>query len=202
MNTPTKITVSRLFLTGVIVFILLFPFYSIGVTFPKYLINDTLVIDSKYILAGVVFLIASFTDFLDGYLARKNKQITDTGKMLDAIADKVLVNSVLIIFASTGFLHAIIPVIIIARDTITDALKMELASKSLVVAAIKSAKIKTASMMVGVTLMFFYNLPFEFINIRVDLLLIYFATVMSIVSMGEYIALAKEKLYPTQPEEN
>ena len=72
---------------------------------------------------------------------------------------------------------------------------MQAASKGKVVAAIKSGKLKTASMMVGTTLVFFYNMPFEFINIRVDLILLYFAVVMSIVSAFEYYHLNKKILF-------
>ena len=112
--------------------------------------------------------------------------------MLDAIADKALVNSALIILAHKGFIPVAVPVIIIFRDTIVDALKMESSRKGKVVAAIKSGKIKTASMMVGLVLTFFYNLPFEFWNIRVADFLVYFATIMSIVSMVEYFNLNKK----------
>ena len=126
--------------------------------------------------------------------------VTDTGKMLDAIADKLLVNSVLIIFAGLGYINAIIPVIFITRDTIVNAIKMEAAAKGKVVAAIKSGKIKTASQMVGMVLMFFYNLPFELINIRVDLFFLYFATIMSIVSMVEYFSMNKKIIFPKKEE--
>ena len=96
----------------------------------------------EYIIAGIIFIVASLTDFLDGYLARKNNQVTDLGKMLDAIADKALVNSALIILAYKGFIPVAIPVIIIFRDTIVDAIKMQASSKGRVVAAIKSGKIR------------------------------------------------------------
>ena len=112
--------------------------------------------------------------------------------MLDAIADKTLVNSALIILAYKGFVPVVIPVIIIFRDTIVDAIKMQASSKGKVVAAIKSGKIKTASMMVGLVLTFFYNLPFEIWNIRVADFLIYFATIMSVISMIEYFNLNKK----------
>ena len=121
MNTPTKLTVSRIVLTIVMIFILLFPFYDIGVEFPRFLIGG-IYVKSEYLVAGVIFLIASLTDFIDGYLARKNHQVTDLGKMLDAIADKALVNSALIILAVQGFVPAIIPVVVIFRDTIVDAI--------------------------------------------------------------------------------
>ena len=195
MNTPTKLTVTRIIMTFFMIFMLLFPFYDVGIKLPSFLIGGVYV-KIEYLIAGVIFILASFTDFLDGYLARKNIEVTDLGKMLDAIADKVLVNSALIILASKGFILTIIPVIIIFRDTVVDAMKMEAARKGKVVAAISSGKIKTASMMVGVTLTFFYNLPFEMINIRVSDFFLYFATVMSVISMCEYFKLNKNLILP------
>ena len=195
MNTPTKLTVSRLILSLVIIFILLFPWSMINVTIPQVLVSGVTV-DIRYPIAGVLFIIASLTDFLDGYLARKNNQITNTGKMLDAIADKVLVDSVLIILACQGFVNAIVPVVIVLRDIVVDAIKMEAASKGKVVAAIKSGKIKTASLMVGTVLMLFYNLPFELVNVHVDIFLVYVATIMSIFSMYEYYTLNKNIIFP------
>lgn len=194
MNLPTKLTMARIIMALVIIFLLLFPFYTIGIEFPKYLVSG-IPMDSKYFLAGFLFILASLTDFLDGYLARKNNMVTDTGKMLDSIADKVLVNSVLIIFAGLGFVNAIVPVVIVVRDMIVNTIKMEAASHGKVVAAISSGKIKTATMMVGMTLMFFYNMPFELANIRLDLFLMYFATVMAIISMVQYYQQNRELIF-------
>ena len=185
MNLPNKITLARIFMTIIVIFLCLFPFYSLGINFPKYNVSG-IIVDLKYIIAGVLFIIAAATDFVDGNLARKRNLVTDTGKMLDAIADKVLVNSVLIIFAANGFLHPVVAVIYIFRDEVVNALKMHSAKNGIVVAASNSGKIKTFAMMTGLSLMFFYNLPFELINIRVDEFLIYFATVMSVVSGVEY----------------
>ena len=120
-NVPTKLTFLRLILAVLIIVLLLFPFYRIGFEFKTFLYHSIL-IDVRYVLCGFIFIIASFTDYLDGYLARKNKQVTDFGKFSDAIADKVLVNSVLIIFASQGFIPSVIPVIVIVRDIIVDAI--------------------------------------------------------------------------------
>ena len=198
MNTPTKITVVRLILTGFILLLLWDAFFSlIGFNFPKYNVNGVLV-QLNYIIAGVIFIIASLTDFLDGYLARKNNQVTDLGKMLDAIADKVLVSPVLIVLAANGFIPTVIPVIYITRDIVVDAIKMQAASKGKVQAAIKSGKYKTASMMVGICLVFFYNIPFEFINIRVDLFLLFFACIMAVVSAFEYFKINKDLLFSSK----
>ncbi len=185
MNLPNKITLSRIFLSVLIIFFCLFPFYSINIKFPQYNVEG-IIIDLRYIISGVLFIIASLTDFVDGRLARKNNLVTDTGKVLDAIADKVLVNSVLVIFASNGFIHPIIAVIYIFRDEVVNALRIHAAKNGIIVPAGMTGKIKTFAMMTGLSLMFFYNLPFALINIRVDKFLIFFATILSIVSGIEY----------------
>ena len=189
MNTPTKLTVSRIVMAIVLMIIMIFPFSSIGIDVP--VLRFGIDLSLKYVICALLFIVASITDFFDGYLARKNKEVTDLGKMLDAIADKVLVNPILIIFASEGIISPIIPVIIVTRDIVVNAIKMEAARSGKAVAAISSGKIKTASLMVGIVLLFLGNVPFVFINIRVDLLLIYFATIMSLASMIEYYKLNK-----------
>ena len=195
MNLPNKLTVSRLVMSVIIIIVLLFPFHLIGVHFPVIEVGSVKNIDTRYLVAGVLFIIASVTDFLDGMIARKYGLITNTGKMLDAIADKVLVNSVLIILAANGFINAIIPVVVVLRDIVVNAIKMEAAGKGVVVAAIKSGKLKTATLMIGIVLVFFYNLPFEMWNLRVADFLLYFATIMSLISMFQYYNLNKEIIF-------
>lgn len=193
MNLPTKLTVTRIILAVFIMILLIFPFNAVGISLP--VIRAGVDIDFRYLIAGIIFIIASITDFFDGYLARKNNQVTDTGKMLDAIADKVLVNPILIIFAAEGLISPIVPVVVVVRDIVVNTIKMEVASKGKVVAAIKSGKIKTASLMIGIVLLFFNDVPFIYINIRIDLLFIYFATIMSLVSMVQYYLLNKKILF-------
>ena len=193
MNLPNRITMSRIFMTILIIGICLFPFYSVGIDIPKYEVSGILM-DLRYVIAGVLFIIAAVTDFIDGRLARSKNIVTDTGKMLDAIADKVLVNSVLVIFAANGFIHPIVAVIYIFRDEVVNAMRMHAAKNGVVVPASITGKIKTFAMMTGLSLMFFYNLPFELINIHIDEFLVYFATVMSVVSGIEYYrAILKNK---------
>lgn len=196
MNLPTKLTVLRLILSVFIVFILCFPFYMINVQFPVFYVSGV-EMDLKYLISGVVFILASVTDWLDGYLARKNNQVTDTGKMLDAIADKVLVNSVLIILAANHYIHVIVPVVIVLRDIVVNAIKMEAAGKGKVVAAIKSGKLKTATLMVGITLSFFYNMPFQLIARGIDVanFLLYIAVILSIISGVQYWNMNKNIIF-------
>ena len=195
MNLPNKITLIRIFLTVLIVTILLFPFDAVGLNATKLFINEAMVVDIKYFIAGDLFIIASLTDFLDGYIARKYKMVTDLGKMLDAIADKFLVNSVLIILASQGLIHPIIPVIVVTRDTVVDIIKMIVGAKKEVVAAILSGKVKTIFMMLGIALTLFNNLPFELINIKVSDVLLIIATVLSVYSGIQYYQQNKKVLF-------
>ncbi len=194
-NLPTKLSFLRIFISVLIIILAVFPLESIGIDIPKYLVNN-ITIDLRFVIIGVLFLVGSFTDFLDGNIARKRKLVTDFGKMIDAIADKMLVNSVLIILACNGFVPAIVPIIIVLRDIVVDAIKMEAAAKGDVVAAIKSGKLKTASLMIGITLMFFYNLPFELWGYKIADFFIYFGTLMSLYSMYEYYSLNKKYFLP------
>ena len=170
MNLPNKISLSRIIMTILIIFICLFPFYTLNINIPQFNISG-IIVDLRYIISGVIFIIASLSDLIDGKIARKYNLITDTGKILDSIADKVLVNSVLIIFACNGFIHPIIAVIYIFRDEIVNALRIHAAKNGIVVAAGMNGKIKTFAMMCGLTLMFFYNLPFELIEFSFSLLI-------------------------------
>ena len=195
MNLPNKLSILRMFLALIVVVILLFPFDTTGIELPKLFINESIVINIKYIIAGVLFVIASLTDLLDGYIARKYHMITDFGKMIDAIADKVLVNSVLIILTSMGFIHPIIPVVIIVRDTVVNSIKMAAGNKGKVVAAIKTGKLKTVCLMLGITLTLFYNLPFEFWNLRVSDFLLVLAAVLSIVSAAQHYYMNRKLIF-------
>lgn len=195
MNLPNKLTMLRIIMTIIIIVILLFPFSAMGIEMSKIFVNESIVIDIRYIIAGVLFIAASLTDFIDGIIARKYNLITDFGKMMDAIADKILVNSVLIILSAQGFIHPIIPVIIILRDTIVDSIKMVAGSKGKVIAAIKSGKFKTASLMIGIVLTLFYDMPFELWNIHVSDFMLIIACALSIISGVQYFTMNKKLIF-------
>lgn len=192
MNTANKITMSRIFLSILILLILLLPWHEFGVNIPTYILNGSMTIDLRYIISGVLFIIASLTDFVDGKVARKYNMVTDFGKMVDAISDKILTNTVIIVLACENMIHPAIAVIIIGRDIIVDSIKMLIGNKGKAVAAIKVAKYKTASLMVGITLKLFYDLPFSLIPIRLSDYLLILAAILSIVSGAKYYAMAKE----------
>lgn len=186
MNLPNKITFVRIILTLVLITILLFPFDSFGISSTKLFINEAIVIDIKYFLSGFLFIFAAITDFMDGYIARKFNLTTDFGKMLDAIADKFLVNSVLVILSAQGLIHPIIPVVIISRDTFVDVIKMVISNKHQIISSNKTGKIKTLVLMLGIVLTLFNNLPFELINIKVSDVILVIACVLAIYSAIQY----------------
>ena len=191
MNLANKITFSRIVLSIVIMILLLFPFEGLGVELPTYLVNGTIYVELKYIVAGVIFIIASLTDFFDGRVARKYNMVTDFGKMIDAISDKMLTNSLLIILASDGMISPVIAVIFIVRDIAVDSMKMVVGNKGKAVAAIGIAKLKTATLMFGLVFTLFYNLPFELIGIRVSDCLLIISAILSLVSAFQYYVMAR-----------
>jgi len=111
------------------------------------------------ITGGAIFAIAAFTDFLDGHIARSKNMVTTFGKFLDPIADKLLINSTFIIFASNVFpdvsIFPIIAVIMIGRDIVVDAIRMIMVDKQVVIAASKLGKLKTVTQIVAILSLFF-----------------------------------------------
>lgn len=195
MNLPNKITVTRIILSILTLIFLVLPWYQFGISFPMFTFMGKVIVDSKYVIAGILFVVASLTDFLDGYIARSQNMVTDFGKVMDAIADKILVNGVLIILAYNGFISIAVPIIIITRDTFVDSIKMVSGNKGKVVAASMLGKAKTVCMLIGLSFMFFYNLPFELINFPLADILILVACLLSVISGCEYYYKAKELIF-------
>ncbi len=181
MNLPNKLSVLRLILIPVFTAI--------------YFIQE---IPYNCLIAGAIFAIAAFTDFLDGYIARKYNLVTNLGKFLDPIADKVLVSTALIIMLVVPdgreqilpFYGAIAVAIILARELIVSGFRMVAASKGVVLAADKSGKIKTVfqDLAILVLLVGADVMPglYSIMNI-VGLSLLGIATILTIVSGIEYI---------------
>lgn len=200
MNLANKITMVRIFLTVLLIVLLLFPFYMVNIEFPRILVG-TISVDVKYLIAAGIFAIASVTDALDGHIARSHNMVTDFGKMTDAIADKMLVNSTLIILTAQGMVSPVITVLIVFRDTVVDTIKMIAGSKGKVVAAIKTGKVKTTFLMLGIIFTLCYNLPFELFNLDVSNFLLILATVFSVISGVQYYVMNKEIIFSNDKSE-
>ena len=194
MNRANKLTMTRIVLAILILVILMIPYKDMGISVPTFLVMGKVLVDVSYIVAGFLFVIASVTDYLDGMYARKEKNTSDFGAILDAIADKVLVNGVLILLAYNGFISIIIPVIIVIRDILMDSLRILGAKQGIVVKANKLGKLKTVFMLIGISFMLFYNLPFEAWGIYVADIVVDVATVLSVVSLVSYYMNLKGKI--------
>ena len=198
MNVPNRITLCRIILSILLLVLIIFPMEKIGIDFPEFKIANV-IINSKYLICGVIVMIASLTDFLDGYLARKYNLVTDLGKVMDAIADKVLVNGVLIVLAVEGYISVVVPVVIVSRDIFVDSIKMVAGQKSGAVGASKAGKFKTAFMLVGITLLFFQDIPFSLLGVNfVSRTIIMIATVLSVISGIQYYVKNKKYLFDTK----
>lgn len=155
MNLPNKITIARILLVPIM---MIMPYLGITATLPW-----GLPIVNLIILA--IFLIASFTDYLDGHIARKRNIVTNFGKFLDPIADKLLVLTALVMLVESDILPSWVPIIIAAREFMVSAIRMLVATEGKVIAASKLGKIKTVTQMVAISLAFLDTNPFmSFIN--------------------------------------
>ena len=205
MNLPTKITFSRIIAT-VILIITLFVLSVIPDIKTPLLGNSR--INLIFLVLFAFFVIASYTDHLDGKLARKNNQVTDLGKFLDPVADKLLVSSMLIFLCAPGvfapYAHeqiSFIPVwcviIMVARDTVVDALRFIAAQKGTVIAANIFGKLKTVLQMVAIGAVLLNDFPFHYMYadapiyvhqyLSVTAFLVYAATLTSLLSGIIYV---------------
>lgn len=181
MNLPNRLTLLRIFFVPLIVFVFVFPFAQYGIVFGHVTV-DFVTLPIVNLIALGLFALASITDFFDGYLARKNHQVSTFGKFMDPIADKLLVNTLFILFAIQGLIPAIAVLVMIWRDVFVDGLRMLAAEKGKVVSAGYMGKLKTVVQMLTIMLLLVSNLPFELYNLPVSNFLLWFSVVVSIIS--------------------
>lgn len=176
MNTPNKLTIAR---------VVMIPF------FVAFLMYD-IVGDAGKWVALVIFIAASLTDTLDGYLARKYHLVTNFGKFMDPLADKLLVCSALICFTSTGKLAAWITIIIIAREFIISGFRLIAADNGIVIAASYWGKFKTVSQMIMIILMIM-DIQNEIFQGLITLFIV-IAVALTVISLVDYIVKNKKVL--------
>lgn len=169
MKLPNILTLARIVLAFVFLGI-----YYIG--FPGW----------NYWAAGV-FIVASLTDLVDGYLARKMGCVSNFGKLMDPIADKIIVMVALLLLMEWGKLSSLIPIIILAREFIISGFRLLAATSGVVIAAGPVGKVKTAVQMIGISLVLLENPIFNIWNIHMGEILLYISAVLAIWSCVEYI---------------
>jgi len=174
MNLPNKLTMFRIFLI---------PFFVIFMMIP---------LSYGHIIALIIFIVASLTDTADGYIARKYHLVTDFGKFMDPLADKLLVCSAMICLIDKGQLAAWVVIIIVAREFVISGFRLIAADNGIVIAASMWGKAKTISQMAMIiVLLLDIDHPFFF---WLGQILIYVALVLTIVSLVDYIVKNKQVL--------
>ncbi|MCL6637380.1 MAG: CDP-diacylglycerol--glycerol-3-phosphate 3-phosphatidyltransferase [Alicyclobacillus sp.] len=180
MNLANRITLARIFLVPVVAFTLLVRFNFWTVT-----INHRTTTGSEMI-AALVFILAASTDGLDGYIARKRKLVTNFGKFLDPLADKLLISAVLISLVEMHRLSAWVAILIISREFAVTGLRLVAAAEGIVIAASRIAKLKTATQVVAMVALITNNFPFSVIGFPFDVLMVYVMVITTLLSGIDY----------------
>ena len=200
MNLPTKITFSRIIAT-VLLIIALFVMSLLDFEAPT--LGNT-GINLVFLIIFIFFVIASYTDHLDGHLARKNNQVTNLGKFLDPVADKLLINSMVIFLIAPWAFARYAPqqiisfnmwcvIILVVRDIVVDALRFIAAQKKVVIAANIFGKMKTVFEMVAISFVLLNGFPFNYfdaswpVGLHITDIIVYFTTAMSFISGVIYV---------------
>lgn len=175
MNVPNCLTLLRILMVPVFVVFMLVDIFGAA---------------DQYI-AGVIFILASITDTLDGYLARKNNQITVFGKFMDPLADKLLVCSAMICLVELRLLPSWIVIIIVGREFIISGFRLIAAERGIVIAASYWGKFKTVSQMIMVILLVFHFGGFFDI---LEQIFIYLSVILTVISLVDYMYMNKDIL--------
>ncbi|WP_316568552.1 CDP-diacylglycerol--glycerol-3-phosphate 3-phosphatidyltransferase [Neobacillus sp. YIM B06451] len=182
MNVPNKITISRIFLIPLFMIIVLAPFdwgtvSLLGATMPV-----------THLVGALLFIVAAATDWVDGFYARKYKLVTNMGKFLDPLADKLLVSAALIVLVELQFAPSWIVILIISREFAVTGLRLLLVEGGEVVAANMLGKIKTWAQIVAISALLLHNIIFEMISIPFDDIALWVALFFTLWSGWDYFA--------------
>jgi len=188
LNLPNKITLSRIFLIPIFLIIMLVPFSWGELSLGDYSLPVT------HFVGALLFIIASTTDWIDGYYARKYNMVTNLGKFLDPLADKLLVSAALIVLVDLDLMYgqAWIAIVIISREFAVTGLRLVLAGTGEVVAANQLGKIKTWAQIVAISALLLHNLPFAMISLPFANIALWIALIFTIWSGYDYFAKNKD----------
>lgn len=189
MNIPNRITVSRICLIPIFVLIMVLDFGWGDMT----LLGATMPVE--HFVGAMIFIVASLTDWIDGYYARKHDLVTNMGKFLDPLADKLLVSAAFILLIEiSDKVPAWIIIIIISREFAVTGLRLICAEQGEVVAANQLGKIKTWAQILAISLLLLNNIIFEMWNIPADVIMLWVALVFTVWSGIEYFWLNRKVL--------
>jgi CDP-diacylglycerol--glycerol-3-phosphate 3-phosphatidyltransferase len=189
MNLANRITLARIFLVPIVTIFLLIRLDVEPLTIGNYSISY------NQVFALLLFIIAASTDGLDGYIARKRKIVTNLGKLLDPLADKLLMAAVLIALVEMGKLGAWVAIVIISREWAVTGLRQVALLEGAVLAASKWGKWKTAVQITMIIVLLLNNFPFNFLDVRIDLFVVWAAVLITVYSGVDYF-LKNKNLIP------
>lgn len=173
MNLPNKLTMLRI------------------IAIPVFIV--VLMIEFRY-AATIIFILAALTDMLDGHIARKYNLVSNFGKLMDPLADKLLVMAALVCLVELGDVAAWMVVVILAREFAVTGLRQVAVEQGIVIAAAPTGKIKTITQMIAIPLLLLDNWPFSYIGIPMDQIFLWIAVAMTIISGVEYFVKNKQLL--------
>lgn len=188
MNLPNKISMFRIFLIPVFMLFMLVDF-GFGT---ETLLGATLPVE--HIIGAIIFIFASITDFIDGYLARKHNLVTNMGKFLDPLADKLLVSAALIILVAFDLAPAWVVILIISREFAVTGLRLILAGGGEVVAANQLGKIKMWTQIVAISALLLGNIGFAMIGFPFATIMLYISLFFTLWSGYDYFYLNRRVL--------
>lgn len=179
MNLPNKLTVMRIIMIPIFMVICLINMGTVDI------LGNT--VQLNLLIVAIVFAVASVTDYLDGYIARKHNLTTNFGKFADPLADKMLVMTAFIFLVELGLAPAWVVAIIVCRELAVTGLRLILVEQGgTVLAAAMPGKIKTMTQMFSIIFLLINNAPFHVIGLRVDLILLYTCLFFTIYSGVDY----------------
>ncbi len=191
MNLPNILTVIRVLLVPLLVLVYYFPYAYFNIGIASIQVGNVS-LSAVNIIVLIIFCVASFTDFLDGYIARSRNLVTTFGKFLDPIADKLLVNTLFIVLTARGIVPTVPVLVMIWRDTLVDGLRLVAAQKGKVVSAGMLGKTKTVLQMFALIFILLNNLPFELYNFPMSDILLWAAMSVSVLSGIYYFVQLKD----------
>jgi len=186
VNLPNKITLLRIFMIPIFLIFVVIPFdwgtvSALGST-----------IEVNLLIGTIIFGIASFTDWLDGYLARKMNIVSNFGKFADPLADKMLVMSALVVLVELGLAPSWIVALIVSRELAVTGLRLLLVEQGgVVMAAAWPGKIKTMTQMYAIIFLLLDNFPLAFLNIPIGLIMLYICLFFTLYSGVDYFYKAR-----------
>ncbi|SEN43898.1 CDP-diacylglycerol--glycerol-3-phosphate 3-phosphatidyltransferase [Lihuaxuella thermophila] len=193
MNLANKITLARIFLVPVVMIFLLVQF-DIG-----YIEVGKVKLNVNELIATVVFILAAVTDGLDGYIARKNKIVTNLGKFLDPLADKLLITAALVSLVELQRLDAWIAIVIISREFAVTGLRLIAAAEGYVIAASPLGKLKTIIQIIAIVSLMLNNVPFSTIPFPFAYIATWLAVLITVISGLDYFYKNRKIVSLTKP---